>query len=115
MDCNLQPHPADRICFHHTQADFVPKQVPYVVNAVQDHCRPLQTKAPGDNVDIWWQTHRLQHLWSEHAAVAHFHPLTKLRRVPVGKQQPETVSSKQNPAVAGWRGQTNDGGGTPTL
>ena len=32
---------------------------------------PFQAEAPGDDVYILWQAHGPQHLWPEHAAVAH--------------------------------------------
>ena len=48
-------------------------------NNVHDHSWPFKTNTPPVDVDIFGETHRLQHLWSEHTAVSNFDPFFELR------------------------------------
>lgn len=41
-------------------------------------CSPFQAEAPGNDVDIFRQAHGPQHLWAEHAAVAHLDGLAQV-------------------------------------
>lgn len=34
---------------------------------------PLKSQTPRNDIDVLWETHWPQHLWPEHAAVAHLH------------------------------------------
>ena len=53
------------------------QQLSDILNAVLDHRWPLQTQAPTINPHVRRETHGLQHLRSEHATVAYFHPLVQ--------------------------------------
>ena len=69
----LQPNRG--ITLDEAQIHLMPQQLPDIPNAVLDHRRSLKTQPPPINPHILRQTHRLQHLGSEHAAVANLHPL----------------------------------------
>ena len=53
----------------------MPQQLPNIPNAILNHRRSLQTQTPPINPHILRQPHRLQHLRSEHAAIANLDPL----------------------------------------
>lgn len=53
------------------------QQLPDVLHAVLDHGRPLQTQTPAVDPHVRRQTHGLQHLRPEHAAVAYLYPLVQ--------------------------------------
>ena len=53
----------------------MPQQLPNIPNPILNHRRSLQTQSPSINPHIPWQAHRLQHLGSEHAAIANLDPL----------------------------------------
>lgn len=40
-------------------------------------CIPLKGKAPGNNPNIFWQTHRKQHFRPKHTRISNFHPFLK--------------------------------------
>ena len=67
--------PDRRITLHKVQIHLMPQQLPNILDAVLDHRRSLQTQTPTIDPHIRRQTHRLQHLRSEHAAVANLYPL----------------------------------------
>jgi len=52
---------------------------PDVVDAIPNHCRPLQTQPPSVHTDVRRESHRLQHFRSEHPAVADLDPLVQHR------------------------------------
>ena len=53
----------------------MPQQLPNIPDPILNHRRSLQTKSPPINPQIRRQAHRLQHLGSEHAAIANLDPL----------------------------------------
>ena len=53
----------------------MPQQFPNIPHPILDHRRSLQTQSPSINPHIGRQAHRLQHLGSEHAAIANLDPL----------------------------------------
>ena len=55
----------------------MPQQLPNIPNTILDHRRSLQTETPPIDPHIRRQAHRLQHLGSEHAAVANLDPLVQ--------------------------------------
>ncbi len=73
--------PADGVSLDHPKVDLVAEQISDVVDTVQDHGWPFEAQAPCDYVHILWKPHWAQHLWSEHAAVAHLNPFLQLLRV----------------------------------
>lgn len=73
---------AHGVLLDHSQRHLVTKKVADVWDAVEDHGGPLQREAPCDDVDVFRQAHRPQHLRPEHARVTHLYPLAQLLRVP---------------------------------
>ncbi len=55
----------------------MPQQLPDILHAILDHGRPLQTQTPTVDPHVRRQAHRLQHLRSEHTAIANLHPLVQ--------------------------------------
>jgi len=43
------------------------------------HSRSLQTETPSQRMHVFWQSHRLQHLWTEHPAISNLDPFFKSR------------------------------------
>lgn len=40
-------------------------------------CIPLKGKAPGNNPNIFWQTHRKKHFRPKHTRISNFYPFLK--------------------------------------
>ena len=86
--CPLEPD--RRRVFHTVDRYFVTHQSPDIVDAISaahisriqkdsrfilpDHGRSLQTQPPAMHPHVLGETHRLQHLGTEHSTIAYFHP-----------------------------------------
>ena len=75
VPCLTLLQPNRRITLHKPQIHLMPQQLPNIPNPILNHRRSLQTQSPSINPQILRQAHRLQHLRSEHAAIANLDPL----------------------------------------
>ena len=58
------------------------QQLSNILHPILDHRRSLQAQTPAINPHILRQTHRLQHLRSEHPTITNLHPLIQAIMIP---------------------------------
>ena len=57
----------------------MPEQISDIRKTIVDHSGSLKTQPPSNNTDVFWKSHRAEHLRSENTRVSNFNPALELR------------------------------------
>ena len=80
----------------HFQVHFRTNQITNIVKSIFDHCWTFQGEAPGNDIDIFRDTHGQQHFWSENPRISNLDPFIQSR------METENLHTWFGVGIVGW-------------